>query len=57
MHQELMARESLRLRELLAAIDVFVEANKDMPLAMLKADRGPNEVANRLAVSREALGS
>jgi DNA-binding MarR family transcriptional regulator len=54
-----LARENLKLRELLAAVGIISEADKDMPMTMVKAllhlmiedGRGPNEIARELGTA------
>lgn len=53
------AKETLKLGELVKAIDVFASIDKDMPMMMLRTllllmqedGRGPNEIAKKLGVA------
>jgi DNA-binding MarR family transcriptional regulator len=53
---ELAAKDTLKLGELLSAIEIISELDKDMPMAMVKSmlllmvedGRGPNEIAREM---------
>jgi DNA-binding MarR family transcriptional regulator len=58
MVQQLTAKERLKLNELLQAVEIISEVDKDMPMMMVKAllllmieeGRGPNEIAGQMGV-------